>query len=132
MKWKRVISFWLPPVLWAALIFKLSSGSLPVVGETYWGDFAFKKFSHVIFYGILAVLVYRALRSRKINNLKSLYLSIIVAFLYGISDEIHQSFVPGRGPHFRDVIFDTIGAGISVYLVKTILERFPKWEEKFL
>lgn len=128
----KKLKYWLPPILWAVIIFNLSSGPLPLVTDSYWGDFAFKKFSHVLFYSILAVLIYRALIFEKVNKIHALYLAIFYSMLYGISDEIHQSFIPGRGPYVRDVIFDTIGAGIGVFGVKKILERFPKWEEKFL
>ena len=44
-------------------------------------------------------------------------LSMISASLYGISDEIHQSFVPARYGSFSDVIADMIGAvcGVAIY-----------------
>lgn len=126
------IKYWLPVILWALLIFLLSSRALPEVTGTYWGDFTFKKLSHLVFYGILAVLIYRALVFEGMSKLKAIYFSVVFSMLYGISDEIHQSFVPGRQPHIRDIIFDTIGAGMSLLITKKILERFPKWEEKFL
>jgi VanZ family protein len=43
-------------------------------------------------------------------------LSIISASLYGVSDEIHQSFVPYRHGSFTDVIADILGAVCGVYL----------------
>lgn len=128
----RRASYWLPPIVWALFIFSLSSGSLPTVTTSYWGDFAFKKFSHVLFFGLLALLIYRALVSENVPKIKAFYISIIATMLYGISDEIHQSFTPGRGPNVRDVIFDTIGAVLMLGGFRKLLERFPKWEEKLL
>jgi len=130
-KIKHFLVYWLPVIIWAGVIFKLSSGRLPTVGESYWDDFAFKKFSHVIFYGFFAILNYRALISEKIKKEKALVFAIFISFLYGISDEIHQSFIPSRGPHIRDVFFDTIGAIMAVYLFKGFLERYPKWQKIF-
>lgn len=132
VKIQKFLKFWLPPILWAILIFMLSSGSLPNITDTYWGDFTFKKFSHVIFYGVLGVLLYRALVSEGLRKQKAFYLAVIISMLYGMSDEVHQFFVPGRTSDVRDVFFDTTGAMLSVLGFKKILERFPKWEEKFL
>ena len=39
---------------------------------------------------------------------------LILYIIYAISDEIHQSFVPGRGPQLLDVIIDTSGASIGI------------------
>jgi VanZ family protein len=37
-------------------------------------------------------------------------LSFLLATLYGVTDEVHQSFVPGRNPDWRDVVADGLGA----------------------
>lgn len=121
VKLMKFLKFWLPPILWAIIIFRLSSNVLPSVGPTYLSDFAFKKFSHVFFYAVLGILVYRALLSENIVRTKALYISIIVCLIYGIGDEIHQSFIPGRGPHIRDVVFDTIGSSLGGIWAKKYL-----------
>lgn len=107
------LSYWLPPIIWALIIFKLSSGSLPKVGPSYWWDFSFKKLSHVFFYAVLGVLMYRALVSENVSHKRAVFISIVFCFLYGISDEFHQSFSPTREPKIRDIVFDTIGGGIG-------------------
>jgi len=52
-----------------------------------------------------------------IEKKKAIWLSILIAFLYGLTDEFHQSFTPGREPRIRDVAFDTIGASLSMLLI---------------
>jgi VanZ family protein len=42
--------------------------------------------------------------------------AIALATMYGVSDEFHQSFVPGRSPDRFDVVADCVGATIGVAL----------------
>jgi len=92
--------------------------SLPAASEFFWKDFIFKKSTHIFFYGILTILIYRALVGEGISKEKAIFWSILLAFLYGVTDEIHQSFVPGREARVRDLGFDTIGAFIGSYFAK--------------
>lgn len=130
LEYGKQISAWLPLVLWAALIFKLSSGSVPVASPVYWQDFVFKKTAHVVFFGIFSVLSYRALRINRQNSKLSAILAIILTIIYGISDEIHQSFTQTREARVRDVGFDTLGALISMavlyYVIPNTPEKFQK------
>ncbi|HHB76440.1 MAG TPA: VanZ family protein, partial [Desulfobulbus sp.] len=41
---------------------------------------------------------------------------VIFCLLYGVSDEWHQSFVPGRTPDILDIAADTFGAAVMVLL----------------
>lgn len=67
---------------------------------------------HVIAYAVLGLLVVRALAgglpARVTGRVASLAMAISVA--YGISDEVHQMFVPGRTPDVMDVVADAAGA----------------------
>jgi VanZ family protein len=71
----------------------------------------------------MGVLFYRAYQTLKFgDNIRLLMLlSAISATLYGISDEIHQSFVPFREAEVADVIADTIGAFSGVYLYQLLI-----------
>lgn len=52
------------------------------------------------------------------------WLAWFLAFVYAITDEVHQSFVPGRFPSIWDVlIFDNLGAMISLWLTDTYLKQ---------
>lgn len=115
------IKYWAPPIFWAIVIFLFSSLSVTPATEIYWQDFILKKTAHVIEYGIFAVLLYRALRSEGVEKMSAGLISILIAVLYGASDEFHQGFTPGREPRVRDVAFDTIGAIAGVYICKKYL-----------
>ena len=87
-------------VAWAALIFGLSSVPDLSSGLGGW-DLVLRKLAHAAEYGILGALVVRALRRW------SWALALGVA--YAVSDEIHQSFVPGRQGSPLDLLIDSVG-----------------------
>ena len=66
--------------------------------------------SHMFMFGILGILFYYLLESSLRFNKKTFLISILFVTLLGISDEIHQSFVPGRFAMPIDVLKDIIGA----------------------
>jgi len=74
-----------------------------------------RKNAHFFSYFVLGVLVMNALYQKE--NLK-VVLSLMISILYSISDEIHQTFVPGRGGNIIDVVIDSTGSliGIGLYL----------------
>jgi VanZ family protein len=104
---------WLPAIAWMALIFFLSSRSdLPHAPE-HWLDVLWKKGAHLCAYAILAILYERALALPRRGKLAALGLTV----LYAISDEFHQSFTPGRTPLATDVLIDTAGAFVALYVL---------------
>jgi hypothetical protein len=133
-KLKRLIKYWLPPILWACLIFISSSRTVPGTSEIHWQDFFVKKTAHIIVYAILSLLMYRGFLKSGYDNKKAGYLAILTSVLYGATDEFHQSFTPGREPTLRDVIFDTIGAALAIYFIWKLLHKMPKklklWAKK--
>ena len=113
MTHNSLISKWLPPALWAVLIFYLSS--IPDLRSDFPNamDFVLRKIAHVLEYAVLAALLARAWSRRKY-----LFWEVFtVATLYATSDEFHQLFVIGRAGSLRDVLIDGIGAflGLQVY-----------------
>lgn len=114
MKNKRVIqlSAWLPVFLWALLIFRFSAGSVPVASPVYWQDFAVKKTGHMLLFGALALLFYRALRMNKVDKVKAAIWAVVLSTLYGASDELHQTFTQGREARVRDIFIDGLGASV--------------------
>ncbi len=94
--------------------------------EFYWKDFVFKKTAHIFEYGILATLMYRGLTGSKVEKKKAMYFAVLTAFMYGLTDEFHQSFTPGRGPKFTDVLIDTTGATIFVFGIIKNIKKMPQ------
>jgi VanZ family protein len=108
------------------MIFKFSSGTVPMASQSFWLDFFIKKAGHVIIFATLAILIYRALIGGGIDRKKAAIYSVVIAFLYGISDEFHQSFTQGRGSKFRDTIIDGMGAGVAIFIIYRFVYRLPK------
>jgi VanZ family protein len=116
------LSLWGPVVLMMALIFVASS--IPDVPALPGG--VSDKTAHSWAYGLLGVLVFRALAKGRVGGLTIVrgLGSILIATAYGISDEFHQSFVPGRTSDVRDVAADAIGAiaaAIALLLVRYLI-----------
>ena len=122
----KKISLWLPPVLWAALIFHFSSGKIFVASAIYWQDFTVKKIGHVLLFGFLAVFIYRGLRGEGVSGKKAVIWAIIISTLYGAIDEYHQLFTQGREGRVRDVFIDGTGAAIFTLLTYWLLPKLPK------
>jgi VanZ family protein len=76
------------------------------------------KVLHFTAYALLGALFLRALNTTRIkHHLKLIImLSILLSSLYGISDEIHQSFVPYRTADAMDALADILGSAFGVYI----------------
>jgi len=74
---------------------------------------SFDKLAHFCVYGLLATLVFRLIPQTS-KNWRSALLVIVAVSLFGLSDEIHQAFTPGRSVEFADWVADTLGAFVAV------------------
>ncbi len=102
------------PWLWMGLIFWLSSQStLPSVSQPLL-DVLIKKTGHMVLFGILAFLWYRALRGKGMDDSRARRWAFFLTVGYAVIDEVHQGFVPGRGPRVTDVFIDGVGAAFSL------------------
>ncbi len=116
---RKKIELWMPVLIWAGVIFGFSSMSINKEADFSWLDFVVKKSAHVVEYAVLYFLLFRAWSSKwEKTDKKILIWSMVVAVLYALSDEWHQTFVPGREGTFRDVGFDSIGVLFSYIQVK--------------
>ena len=82
------------------------------------------KVVHFSIYGLLATLVVRLRTGRR-----AALLSILIVSLYGITDEWHQSFTPGRSVEVADWLADTLGAALAVAMY-TGWTAYRSWLEK--
>jgi len=113
---KKLLRF-LPAIIWMSVIFYFSSRQTTGIGgDSYWFRFAILKSFHLIEYAILAVLLFFAIKKFK--------WTILISYLYAISDELHQYFIPGRTGRFRDTLFDLAGILIALFIIKMFV--FPK------
>ena len=108
MPLSRAASVWLPIVLWAALIFALSS--IPSLGTDLgtW-DLVLRKAAHVVEYAVLGALLGRALPTVP---------AFVAGVAYAVTDEIHQAFVEGRAGTPIDVAIDAVGVLLGVLALR--------------
>lgn len=122
MSFKERLKLWLPVLVWAGVIFGFSSLEINRATEFSWLDFIIKKTAHVVEYAILFWLLFRAWTNKGAEVKQSVMIyGLILCFVYALSDEWHQTFVPGREGTLRDVGFDTIGMLLSLNQIKRSL-----------
>lgn len=113
-KYRALIS-WGPVILYCGAIFIESSFSTPEAVPSF---FMSDKLLHTGAYAGMAILFYRALSRQRIgaSPMKRAVSAIAFTVIYGIGDEFHQSFVPGRSPEVLDVLADGVGALAGVVI----------------
>ena len=143
------LRYWLPVILWMTVIFLASSDALssdhtsriigpllhwlfPWMSDAVVGDIAFyiRKLAHLTEYGLLGLLLWRALRQPVRHdprpwNWPLMGRTVLLAALYAGTDEFHQLFVPSREARIHDVVIDTCGATCAL-LVLWALGRWRK------
>lgn len=107
----RVVVAWGPAILWAAVLFYLSSMTFddgpPLVNIN-------DKVAHGILFGILGATLGWAREYGRMAWPHLLFL--LLGFLYALSDEFHQRFVPGRTPSLADAAADLAGLVVGYVL----------------
>lgn len=148
MKMRHFLKYWLPLLIWLGVIFVgstdlmsaehtsrflvpilrwLKPGMAPETIQSIL--FAVRKCAHVAEYAILALLLWRALRSGSAMRVKmSMLLAAVLlgCAAFAASDEFHQSFVKSRTPAVRDVLLDIAGALFGLLIGASFAHRHPK------
>ena len=110
----------MPALVFMVVIFLFSSQpsiDLPDFGLV---DRLVKKGGHMLGYGLLALSYWNGFGFER----KKRPLAWLLAVLYALTDEFHQSFVSGRHPSIWDVlIFDNLGALISLWLTGLAIKQ---------
>lgn len=82
----------------------------------------------MIEYGLLFFLIFRAIYKTTHTALRHQFVtSFLIAFLYAVSDELHQTFVPTRSGTIRDIVIDTAGISIVYLFLKRYLDFIKKY-----
>ena len=120
----QMLWYWMPVALYAGAIFYLSAQPHP---EEQLPSFLLKEVSdkvlHLLEYSVLGALCYRAFRWGLNGQVaaRALIIAIVAASLYGVTDEVHQLFVPFRESSWLDWLADTIGAAIGALSWRFVL-----------
>lgn len=113
-------------MLYAGLIYFLSSrpwNDLPV--ELFYG--ADKVIHYFMYFGLGFMLIWAFRATRLKYNTHLLFIAAIITVLYGISDELHQIFVPGRTASIADIVADTLG-GLTGAYIAIVVARYYRHE----
>lgn len=111
---RRTWVHWVPAVLWAGTIFLLSAQTrLPATP----GAFS-DKHAHALAFGLLALACLHGLVQGQWRTVRArqAFVAALLAVAYGLSDEWHQAFVPGRMSDWADVGADATGAIVAAVL----------------
>jgi VanZ family protein len=125
----------LPPCVYGGIIFYLSSLSpFPEEMPTLWG---LDKIIHFIEYYIFGYLIFRCfvpLESSTFRKGQAILWTIGIGVIYALTDEWHQSFVPGRDPSAWDALFDALGVTFAALTFQGIRKQVSiiKWMESWL
>lgn len=89
-----------------------------------------RKTAHFTVYTILGMLLYLLTKTFNGKERNRIIISLGLAFLYACSDEIHQSFVPGRSCEFRDICIDSCGALFGILIVWGMITILTKLKNR--
>ncbi len=145
---RQFVKYWLPLLIWLGVIFVGSTSVMSaehtsryivpfllwlkpgMSPEAIWTILVVsRKCAHVTEYAVLALLLWRALRSVPTLHTKTLLVfgaALLGCALFAASDEFHQTFVKSRTPSVRDVLLDTGGALLGLLIGASFAHRHPR------
>ncbi|OJU16631.1 MAG: hypothetical protein BGN88_01290 [Clostridiales bacterium 43-6] len=89
-----------------------------------------REFAHMLEYSVLGLLTYHAvIRTTSFASIR-ISGSFLLCFLYALSDEIHQLFVPERTFQLIDLCMDSIGILLGIFLCRLIAIKIDKQKAK--
>ena len=117
---KCFAAYVVPAIVYASLLFWISSLSQPNAPDfgLEWGD----KVNHAGAFAIMTLLWFRASGwfYPETSEGRRLMIVVILVALYGATDEIHQSYVPGRFADLSDWIADIVGAVLAAAFIRAL------------
>ncbi len=124
---KKKLSLWILVVYWVILFLgtTLPSSSLP---DTPSGD----KLNHFAGYAVLSFLLFTWMRIKQGSakgEIRLFQKSFLIASVYGVFDEIHQLFIPGRFFEWYDILADINGAALGLAVAFIVTRTFPRFYE---
>ncbi len=120
-KW-LLIKYWAPVLLYCGIIVYVSSLSYPSRNLPSFFSSLSDKLVHGVEYGILGILLYRALRHTT-RIIQTIGVAIFCATVFGITDEFHQWYVPHRHADLWDVVADASGATFFILAWVFIMKK---------
>jgi VanZ family protein len=122
LKEHRIYFVYTPLILYWIILLIATSLPAPDLPDVWGSD----KLKHFLAYAVLALLLNLALLvqdKHSLSSKKAAFLTLGICFLYGLFDEIHQMFIPGRSAEGLDLAADITGALTGVLVVFFIIRR---------
>lgn len=85
-----------------------------------------RKIAHFSIYTLVGFLLMSLMSTYKMKEIDQIGTSLIIGVIYASTDEIHQAFIPGRGPQITDVMLDSLGVLTGIFIAILLLEIFRK------
>ena len=83
-----------------------------------------RKAAHVFEYLILGILA--SMNCDEFLKSRTFQVSLVFCFIYALSDEFHQLFIAGRSGETADILIDTCGAFIGIFLSHLLMKRWKR------
>jgi len=130
---KKIVVYWLPPLVWMGLIYFLSSFHKLQASPVSWQDFVIRKTAHFLEFAVLFILYNRGLtKSIQLPIKKRLFLALALAIGYAMTDEFHQTKVLGRTGKPFDILVDSLGALAGFLFVVKLTRLLPGKVQKII
>lgn len=114
----KKLTNWIPAILVMTLIFAISSVKGVTINQIGLGKESYHINGHFLLFVLLCLTYYKAT--------KNILLSMFITIMYGISDEIHQKFTPGRSSSMFDIYVDSMGAVLAGIVLWKLQPYLPK------
>ena len=135
---RRLLTYWLPPVVWAAVILSASTDAFSMSNTGSWLEwitamlghplkastgelvnYVIRKIAHITEYGVLSALLFRALRGEQSRwSIRWAAGAVALAVLVASLDEFHQTLIASRTGTWHDVVLDAAGAAIMQITIR--------------
>lgn len=89
-----------------------------------------RKIAHFSIYTLVGFLLMSLMGTYKIKEINQIGTSLIIGVIYASTDEIHQAFIPGRGPQITDVILDSLGVLTGIFVSMLLIETIRRITKK--
>ena len=109
------------PILYMLVIFLFSSNihHRHPISKSLLSNHGLNNLLHIPAYGGLTLLWFWVIHKKLHSRTKSLFYASAIAFCYGVFEEIHPCFMPGRSADVLDIILNTPGITLAVLFVRT-------------
>ena len=87
-------------------------------------DHVIRKLAHFSIYTMAGIALMLFVSTFNLKNLYKILTCVLIGFIYACSDELHQTFIPGRTAYFSDVLIDTSGVLVGSFTILYVITKY--------